>query len=261
MSLITLQEPQSKMRVAIERLLVSAARTNKDTGSLPKAYPPVSSGYEFTGDQVRLIIPTERLGLGTTCWQYARVETTGPASTGFNVKFEVQQTSNSDSDCLDYLEPVQLRAIPDDVMNRLEESVNAGDESAFIRIYQGVQWHDQPANNYVSAIQLAVKVGAYAVAREIAQHGAERYPNHAELRRYAHVLAPGKIIQETPTKAETNINLKANRAWIRDNGSRYRGQYVALKNGQLLASAPSMRVLVEQLGESREPNILLTRVF
>lgn len=112
------------------------------------------------------------------------------------------------------------------------------------------------AVGYVREIQSALANGAYLQARELSARGAERFPKHVLLARYARVLAPPRVIGTSPA---TKTDLRANKQWIEANGSVYSGKWVALRDGTLLGAADFLKELTNALGIHRD--ILYTKVF
>jgi len=145
---------------------------------------------------------------------------------------------------------------PHDEMAQLEAIAEAGDERAFLMAQKAMDWERRPPEDFFQAIQLALSVGAYLVARRLSFQGAERYPQHSELQKYARVLAPPKV---TRSNLPPDPTLKTNHAWLKTHGDAFRGQWVALRDGQLLGMATSLQALVEQVGEAKD--ILFTKVF
>lgn len=144
-----------------------------------------------------------------------------------------------------------------DALAGLFAAANAKDDLAFLTTYEQITWADQPAENFVRAVHLALAAGAHLLARDLSQEGAARYPDHSELAKMAHILAPpvAKTVATPP-----NTTWKADREWLKVHWREYHGQWVALKNGQLLGAAAKLVDLVQQAGDPRETGYLLTRV-
>jgi hypothetical protein len=110
--------------------------------------------------------------------------------------------------------------------------------------------------DFLAAIQSALAVGAFLVARQLSALGTEQYPEHPRLRNYAHILAPPKVIQRDLPPDST---LFANRDWIMTHRTEFQGQWVALRNGELLGAADSLDVLTQAVPVAK--GILFTKVF
>jgi hypothetical protein len=144
----------------------------------------------------------------------------------------------------------------DNVMAHLSDLADLRDEGAFVSALQEVDWRTRPAKDVVKAVQLALAAGAHMAARHLAQEGAERYPAHAELQKYARLLAPPRVIQRNlPPRPD----LRTNHDWMKRQGPAYRGQWVALRDGQLLATADTFDALAQKVSDRQ--HVLLTRIF
>jgi hypothetical protein len=144
----------------------------------------------------------------------------------------------------------------DKYKSALISAANAKSESAFMLAYQKIDWQTKAAEDFVQAVQLALTVGAHLVARKLAALGAERYPQDAYLKKAAYILAPPKVIaRDLPPRPD----LRANRDWIMTQSNAHRGKWVALRNGELLATADSFDALANQIADPS--GILLTKIF
>jgi Arc/MetJ-type ribon-helix-helix transcriptional regulator len=109
----------------------------------------------------------------------------------------------------------------------------------------------------VHAIRQALATGEAGRARYLALEGAHRYPAHAELQRYARVLAP-PTTRVVPASPASRASVKANGAWLHVHRTAYRGRWVALRDGALVRAADSFEALVAGLDDTT--GLLLTRV-
>ena len=143
-------------------------------------------------------------------------------------------------------------------LERLEEAARGGRESSFTKALAEIDWEKKPAKDFIRAIDLALKVGAHMAARKLATDGAEFHFDSEELQKYARVLAPAKVL---PDRAQSTVDPKANIAWLKANKANHKGQWVALRNGELLGEADSYRNLIEQVGEPKGRGILVTPIY
>jgi hypothetical protein len=143
----------------------------------------------------------------------------------------------------------------DEAMARLDAAATAGDERAFLAAKDAVDWETRPAADFLRAIQLALSAGAHMAARNLAAQGVQRFPHHSELAKYARILAPPRVIR---TPARPNAGLRANRDWLMTHGTQYCGQWVALREGQLLGVGDSLDSVITQVGAT--DGILFTKV-
>jgi len=101
---------------------------------------------------------------------------------------------------------------------------------------------------YVRAIRLALRAGAHRPAAELARRARERYPNDDDVQRLAGLLAP---LVGPARRSPADPTVRANRNWFVYHGAAYRGQWVAVKNGELLGAAPTLRELKARVGDTR----------
>jgi len=113
----------------------------------------------------------------------------------------------------------------------------------------------QSPDDYLRAMAHALRTGEFGRARQVATEGAARYPDHTELAQSAHVLAPPTV---TIARRPHTADIQANRAWLKTHRQDYAGQWVALRDGHLLAAAPSFDQLVAQVDDT--PDVLITKL-
>ncbi len=129
----------------------------------------------------------------------------------------------------------------------------------------------QPANGHhgtlprsaeeaIQTIRDALATGHPALARQLAMDGAQTYPDHTELQKFDHILAPPTVGEPTPTTEEVRSARKAHHAWIKAHWPEYRGHWIALRAGQLLHASPSIDDLIKTVGQVRGQDILLTKI-
>jgi hypothetical protein len=86
--------------------------------------------------------------------------------------------------------------------------------------------------------------------------GATRYPEHTELQQCARVLAPPTVPRVG--RAQTAA-VRANRAWLKAHWHEHVGQWVAVRDGQLVHAAPSFDQLVAHIDDAH--GLLLTKIL
>jgi hypothetical protein len=143
-----------------------------------------------------------------------------------------------------------------DSIDILEIIAETGDEIAFVQAASEIDWPQRPATDFARAVRSALAAGAHLLARKLADHGHRLYPNQEELAKMAHILAPPRVVR---TDIPPALSLQANQEWLRVHGDKYRGQWVALRDGILLAAAATARQLRACL-ESTD-GALITKVF
>lgn len=137
----------------------------------------------------------------------------------------------------------------------LEQAAAKHDVIAFGRAEEVMDWTGHPPDDFIHAINLALKIGAFMVARRISQKGAKLHPDNEAVQLHARVLAPPKILR---TDLPPDPGVKANMRWLKEHSSEYRGRWIALKHGDLLDSDDSFEGLI-----ARQPvksGVLVTRI-
>jgi len=154
--------------------------------------------------------------------------------------------------------PPALDATQDtgDGMAALVIAAQEGDESAFIKVASEIDWLQRSPADYARAVRLALAAGAHLFARKLADQGVERYPDHPILQKMAHILAPPRVVK---TKKPSATSVRSNQAWLRTYADQYKGQWVALRDGVLLATAETARKLEGCLDSTED--VMLTKVF
>ncbi|MFB2839668.1 DUF5678 domain-containing protein [Floridanema evergladense] len=111
---------------------------------------------------------------------------------------------------------------------------------------------------YISAADRELDRYDWKAAWQIATEGLKHYPEHKELQKYAYILAPAKI---TTVDRGGHPEIGENMKWIKNNCTQYRGQWVAIKNGQLLASGKNHDEVIKQVGDIKNTGILVTAIY
>ncbi len=138
----------------------------------------------------------------------------------------------------------------DELLETLERSAYAQDYRTFSACIQDVDWSARPTEHILKAIDMALLVGAARLAMDLAQESVRLFPDDPRCQWSARVIAPAKIVGTGPAKAK---GLRATSAWLRTHAKEYRGQWIAVREGVFLGSAPSYRELEELLKD--EPDV------
>lgn len=137
----------------------------------------------------------------------------------------------------------------------LEKAVEAGDERAFIETVREIEWGTLQARDIVRAVKLAIKVGLPRAARYILTEGERTFPENDELQKYTRLLASATVL---PRPEQDVPDQGSNIAWLKAHGVRYRGKWLALKDGQLLGVEVTLKELVRKIGDTT--GVMLTPV-
>ena len=145
-----------------------------------------------------------------------------------------------------------------DALSILDESVQRGDVTTFVNLLKGIEWNQRTSDEFIQAIDLALKIGAHLAARELATQGAEIHFDSEELQKYARILAPPQVSR---VPVNSRVNIRANSEWLKMNRNRYKGKSIALKDGELLETANSTEELIGKIGATKGTGILVTHLY
>jgi hypothetical protein len=143
-------------------------------------------------------------------------------------------------------------------MSLLEQAALLVDEDKFAEIENSIAWELRPVNDFLNAVKLALKCGAHVQARRLANAGGQRFPENDEMQKYARILAPSKIVD---SHLPPDPDAAADMQWLKINEEEYRGRWVAMRSGVLLASASSRKELLVQIENPKDKSILITLVY
>lgn len=143
----------------------------------------------------------------------------------------------------------------------LREYADARDYRAFADLVERVDWAARSPDDLVTAIDLALHQGMSSLAIELARLGRGLFPDHERVQHAAYVLAPPSPAARV-SHAPHARGLRESRAWFREHARQYRGQWVAVREGQLLGTAASLEALSPVIGEDEDAiSTIVTRVL
>jgi hypothetical protein len=191
-------------------------------------------------------------------WQYLSVSRT--ETTPLPLKEEEPGTSEGYPALRRYsrVESRTVDQVEEAVMTALADAVAHDDRPQFLRMIRELQeeeWADLTQGDFVQSVRWALQIGAHQTARELAQQGHARYPANATLAKLERLTAPPRVL---PARVEADPSLQKDQTWLAEASAPYRGQWVALKEGALVAAAPSAQALKAKLGALK--GYLVTKV-
>lgn len=137
----------------------------------------------------------------------------------------------------------------------LESAASDGDSARFLASLAHMAWEKLSAEDFIHIIKLALKAGAHIEARQISERALQQYPDDRDVKKFARVLAPPRVIS---SNLPPDPGVSANHDWLKDHGSEYSGQWVALRSGDFLGAAGSVKELVALVGDTK--GVLLIHV-
>jgi uncharacterized protein (DUF433 family) len=142
----------------------------------------------------------------------------------------------------------------------LEESIRAGDTRQFVALTEKIDWSTRRPEELTQAIDLALSLDIIRLATNLAELGGRLFPDHKRIQQAAKVLASPAGTNKS--RLSRPRGLKESRAWLREHAGQYQGQWVAVREGELLDAAPSLEALTPVIGQGEEAlNTIVTRVL
>lgn len=152
--------------------------------------------------------------------------------------------------------PTSSQTVVDDITN-IEIYAKENDIDQFIEAVTNLDLENFPSQSIIRIIDLALSIGLVKLPQQLAQRAKQIYPDDKEIVKYQKILAPPKIINSNlPPYPPAELNVK----WLKEFRNEYKGKWVALKDGILLASAVSFEELKSKVEIKKKSHILVTRV-
>jgi hypothetical protein len=108
---------------------------------------------------------------------------------------------------------------------------------------------DPSPETFLEEIERILNSGTLRGAREVAERGLALFPDHPELRQAYHALRPFEV------RANPTLKLSDPRPsyeWLKKNAKSFRGKWVGLDKGELVAAAETLEEVLQALRD-REP--------
>lgn len=176
---------------------------------------------------------------------------------------EIQKLVSSTSAGLDILaligerQPTLNQHLATDIYFLLAQAVADREIQIFLRLVENMGWANRSEDEYRWVIELALEIGAHLGARQLAQEGAALHPHNLDLCELARLLSPPRLVR---AGLPPDPDLSRNTDWLRQNREHFRGQWVALRTGELIASGQSFAEVRRQVGPLKNSHLFLTRV-
>lgn len=136
----------------------------------------------------------------------------------------------------------------------LEAAAAINNIEQFTEVFKAMNLESCTAEDLIQIIRLALSTGGLGIAKETCELGLRRFPNDSELNRMSRIFAPPRItISQRPSPTGT----RANTLWLKAHGDNYRGKWVALRAGDLIASAKTIDELVAITGDVKGTDIFI----
>jgi hypothetical protein len=134
----------------------------------------------------------------------------------------------------------------------------AGDVAAFAEMLAAAGWQDKSPAFIKRAIEMTLHLELVALARRLADYGRDHYPGNPYFSNIAVIIAPPRVLNAHLPPVP---GVSASMEWLNRHAGEYRGQWIALRGGQLLGADSSRQKLVKKLGDGvTRHETLITRI-
>lgn len=117
---------------------------------------------------------------------------------------------------------------------------------------------ERTPESFIEEIQGILNSGTLRGAREVAEQGLALFPGHPELQRLHHALRPFEVRINPHFRIS---DPSASYEWIKRHSGEYRGEWVALTKGELVAVGESLEEILEAVRDREATDILLHHIL
>lgn len=127
--------------------------------------------------------------------------------------------------------------------------------SAFVEASHAIDWTAKDADELEAAVGMAIQLDLIRLARELSALGEERFPESAQIRKLAKIVAKnqGPIVTRP-----ANPKIGESMRWLNQHGAQYKGMWIALDGDQLLGAEKTGEKLFKQFGN--QSDLLITLI-
>ncbi len=141
----------------------------------------------------------------------------------------------------------------------LEHLADSGKTQEFDRLARTIDWSTQRPAHLARVMDLALSLDMITLAKELVWRGSVAFPDNKRIQHAVAVLSPHVAVKTQP--AQTS-HIDVSQQWLKEHGSEYKGQWVAVHNGMLLGVAPTLKQLHTQIGpEGKTAQTVIVKVL
>lgn len=124
---------------------------------------------------------------------------------------------------------------------------------------EGIVWSNHQPEELLHTIDLALSLELSSLAITLAKRGAGLFPRHERIQQASRVLTPPVVHTQPGRELQ---GLEDSKIWLEEHANEHRGQWVAVRDGNLLDAASSLRELKQVIGDGEEAaRTLVTKVL
>lgn len=120
------------------------------------------------------------------------------------------------------------------------------------------EYENPTPESFLEEIHRIFESGTLKGAREVAARGLELYPDHPELRRLHHELRPYEV---RTVSGCTYFDPTPSYEWLKKNSEQYRGKWVGLDRGELVAASDSFEEVRQALRNRDKRGTLIHHIL
>lgn len=132
----------------------------------------------------------------------------------------------------------------------IEEAAAKEDRAAISRSAKFADWKSHGPDDLIRVIQACLSLDMVLLGRELAYEGRHLFPNDKRIEQWANVLAPARVVGTRPASGNA-AGLEASHRWFQNNSGKYKGQWIAVRHGELLGAAPTLEKLYALIGPEK----------
>ena len=141
---------------------------------------------------------------------------------------------------------IELRANDpshEELWEALKRASDAMDVRALNEAVRRIDWSRRTGDEFEEAVHLALMGTAHFTGEQLCAKGIQLYPDHPGLKKKARIFEPPRVIGTRPADPSSALDTQ----WIREHWHEHRGRCIALRKGKLIAEAPTMKELLDQV--------------
>ncbi len=137
------------------------------------------------------------------------------------------------------------------IVQLLEDCVQMQDQDRFVDLVRNTDWSLHAPEEIFRAIDMTLMdMQLKRLAMELAQQAGRLFPENKRAQYVAHVLSPpvARVVKDAPKPR----GMRESSEWIKEHSREYRGRWIAVREGSLLAVADSYKELKPIIGEGED---------